>query len=245
MVCWGARAVSSVVEHLLHTQGVAGSNPAPRTISDFDLLSHCQHAERAAGRKNLAYQSDKGLANVSGQALLGAIHEVSQVFRRLDAEIFPRKEFGKFFQGVFTPVPAKKMSGMAVKSIITLNGCADWTSDEHLDPVIQSRPVWNGKSRDPSRLQNPAHFLHHAHRIKIEVLHGFPADDDIKMIVRERQLVLRHIRVSERRRKIGKGQLYAATRIQRLERIRHRIIALNDRHRIPVPAQDEGCVTVK
>ena len=25
------RAVSSAVEHLLHTQGVAGSNPAPRT----------------------------------------------------------------------------------------------------------------------------------------------------------------------------------------------------------------------
>lgn len=27
-----SREVSSVVEHLLHTQGVAGSKPAPRTI---------------------------------------------------------------------------------------------------------------------------------------------------------------------------------------------------------------------
>ena len=30
----GSRAVSSVVEHLLHTQGAAGSNPAPRI--DFE-----------------------------------------------------------------------------------------------------------------------------------------------------------------------------------------------------------------
>ena len=31
----GKRALSSVVERLLHTQEVAGSNPAARTISSF------------------------------------------------------------------------------------------------------------------------------------------------------------------------------------------------------------------
>src|ERR1700722_2460962 len=37
MAFWNVRAVSSVVEHLLHTQGVAGSNPAPRTISPEEI----------------------------------------------------------------------------------------------------------------------------------------------------------------------------------------------------------------
>jgi len=32
------RAVSSVVEHCLHTAGVAGSNPAPRTTPFVDLV---------------------------------------------------------------------------------------------------------------------------------------------------------------------------------------------------------------
>ena len=30
---WAGRALSSVVEHFIHTEGVAGSNPAARTIS--------------------------------------------------------------------------------------------------------------------------------------------------------------------------------------------------------------------
>lgn len=43
----GTGAVSSVVEHLLHTQGVAGSNPAPRT--NLNRESNGNRRVRAAG----------------------------------------------------------------------------------------------------------------------------------------------------------------------------------------------------
>ena len=46
----GQGAVSSVVEHVLHTHGVAGSNPAPRTISPF-----CQRMTRPDIRRQPAH----------------------------------------------------------------------------------------------------------------------------------------------------------------------------------------------
>src|ERR1039457_447935 len=122
------------------------------TIAGLPLFSHHKGANGATGRKHFANQSDDRLAYASDAALIGAIHEISQILRRLDGEIFSRKQFRKFFHGVFPPVPAEEVSGMAVKRVIALNGYADRTPHGHLDPMVQSGPVWNGKGRKSTPL---------------------------------------------------------------------------------------------
>ncbi|MEI6195516.1 MAG: hypothetical protein WCS42_14415 [Verrucomicrobiota bacterium] len=203
-------------------------------------------AEAAHGRADGENGFGEQPFDFAGHRQVRMVLERQKMICRDDEKILAAKQFGQFRQDVFPPVKSQKTStGIFVVVRVALHVRPDAFSKKQFYPVFQFGHVGHRDNSCPTRFQNPAKIPDEAHRIEVEMLHCFPARDEVELICRDRHLTMAERSRAKVFKQIAGLESDVVSLIERFQRVNCRIIPFKDLNLVALPFQDKGRIAKK
>lgn len=150
------------------------------------------------------------------------------------------KQASLFREDVLVPMKAERAARIKVQ--VVFDGRVDGGSSEHPDSIVASGGVGRGHTSATAGFEDSTKFPNERNGIEVEVLHGFQTDDEVEAVVWIGQSRRGVIIDAENLMKVAKLGFDLAFLKKGAERVRDRIVTLEDADSIAGVREEEGRV---